>query len=56
MPVPRPIPKTEQLITTDTPEWRDRLDIYATEHGLTRAAAIRRFVREGIQKSEAGTS
>jgi hypothetical protein len=52
MALSRPPAKTEQLITTDTPAWRDRLDTYAIREGLTRAAAIRRFIRDGIEREE----
>jgi hypothetical protein len=46
--MPRPTPKSEQLITTDTPEWRDRLDAYAQEHDISRAEALRHFMRLGL--------
>lgn len=50
---PRPFAKTEQVLTTMTPADRERLDRYAAEQVVSRAEAVRTFVREGLDRAEA---
>lgn len=53
---PRPFAKTEQVLTTMTPTDRERLDAYANEHLMSRAEAVRSFVRDGLDRAEASSS
>lgn len=53
---PRPFAKTEQVLTTVTPAMLAELDAHAVDEQVSRAEAVRTFIRDGLDRAAAEAS